>query len=218
MAETMAANGDKRERILATAAELFSRRDFGCVLMDDVAAAAQVAKGTIYNYFGSKDALYREVVTSRLEHLVGVLCQSCRERDDVRLNVRRIAVHVMSFMLKYPDFFRIWKREEGWVCGDEAHPWYALRGQLHAILIDQIARGIAHGLIRPLEPARAAACIFGAIDGAVYHNLRWSDAEREVCAQREVRAQRDLLDDFVWRGLSAVAHPPATFVSQEGVP
>lgn len=187
----------KRERILAAASALFSKEDFGSVLMDDVASRAHVAKGTLYNHFGSKDALYREVVTTRLAHLVSVLQESTRQRDDVRVNVRRLAVHVMSFMLKYPDFFRIWKREEGWVCNDSGHPLARLRNDIHRVLIDALRRGIALGVIRPLDTVCTAALIFGTIDGAVYRNLG------RTVSREEALRQRNWLDEFVWNAVKA---------------
>ena len=191
-----AANG-RRDRILTTASELFSRQEFGSVLMDDIAADANVAKGTLYNYFGSKDALYGEVITSRLESLVSALRDSSSQRDDVRVNVRRLAVHVMSFMLKYPAFFRLWKREEGWICGDGQHPWCRLRTELHSVLVDIVRSGIDAGHLRAVDPAVAAALVFGAIDGAVYRNIGGTVSDAEI------RRERDDLDEFVWRALRA---------------
>lgn len=188
----------KRERALTVASELFSRQDFGAVLMDEVAGRARVAKGTLYNYFGSKDALYREVMTTRLEHLISVLRESTRQRDDVRMNVRRVAVHVMSFMLKYPDFFRIWKREEGWACNNAHHPLSRLRANLHGVLIEVLERGASLGVIRPMGAAWAANLIFGTIDGAVYRSIG-----RRV-PRDEILAERDGLADFVWCAIRAV--------------
>jgi len=46
-----------RERILASAYALFSRRGIRAVGVDDVIAAAAVAKATLYRHFGSKDEL-----------------------------------------------------------------------------------------------------------------------------------------------------------------
>lgn len=46
-----------RQRILATAADLFYRRGITPVSMDEVAEAAQVSKPTLYNHFGSKEDL-----------------------------------------------------------------------------------------------------------------------------------------------------------------
>jgi AcrR family transcriptional regulator len=49
---------DKHSLILAAAQELFMRYGVRRVSMDDVAREAGVAKGTLYLYFDSKDALF----------------------------------------------------------------------------------------------------------------------------------------------------------------
>jgi AcrR family transcriptional regulator len=54
-----------RERILCTAARLFSERGAGCVSMDEVASAAGVGKGTLFRRFGSRAALARAVLSER---------------------------------------------------------------------------------------------------------------------------------------------------------
>lgn len=46
-----------RARILATAESLFAERGLREATMEEVAAAAEVSVGTLYNYFGSKTAL-----------------------------------------------------------------------------------------------------------------------------------------------------------------
>ncbi|HNW36627.1 MAG TPA: TetR/AcrR family transcriptional regulator [Candidatus Ozemobacteraceae bacterium] len=51
---------DKREKILATASELFAARSFQDVKLDLVAEKAGVAKGTIYLSFKSKEDLFCE--------------------------------------------------------------------------------------------------------------------------------------------------------------
>ncbi len=44
-----------RSQILSTAIELFSRSGIDAVTIDEIAAAADVGKGTIYNYFATKE-------------------------------------------------------------------------------------------------------------------------------------------------------------------
>jgi AcrR family transcriptional regulator len=44
-----------RFQILSTAIDLFSRRGLNGVTIDEIAAAADVGKGTIYNYFATKE-------------------------------------------------------------------------------------------------------------------------------------------------------------------
>jgi len=45
----------KREKIIDAAAELFSHKSYHEVMMEDVAKLISVAKGTVYNYFTSKE-------------------------------------------------------------------------------------------------------------------------------------------------------------------
>ena len=55
-----------RRAIFAAAADLFSRRGFDGVSVDDIARAAGVNKAMIYYHFADKLALYREIVRDML--------------------------------------------------------------------------------------------------------------------------------------------------------
>jgi AcrR family transcriptional regulator len=55
---SLGGNGKKRpsgQKIIATAVELFSRRGLVEVTVEHIADAADVGKGTIYNYFATKE-------------------------------------------------------------------------------------------------------------------------------------------------------------------
>src|SRR5436190_16036539 len=54
-----------RQRILTTAARLFSERGAHCVSIDEVADAAGVGKGTVFRRFGSRAALVLAVLGER---------------------------------------------------------------------------------------------------------------------------------------------------------
>lgn len=54
--------GGRREAILDAALIVFADRGFEAARLDDVAAKAGVAKGTLYLYFKDKEALFEEVV------------------------------------------------------------------------------------------------------------------------------------------------------------
>ena len=57
----------KRDRIIAAALKLFARQPYQEVTMDSVARLATVAKGTLYLYFDSKEALYLGILTDGFE-------------------------------------------------------------------------------------------------------------------------------------------------------
>jgi AcrR family transcriptional regulator len=59
----------KIQRIIDAAAQLFAERHYHEVRMDDIAAKAGVAKGTIYLHFKDKDALYQALALDSLRKL-----------------------------------------------------------------------------------------------------------------------------------------------------
>jgi AcrR family transcriptional regulator len=56
----------RREAILDAALDEFSARGFAAARLDDIAARAGVAKGTIYLYFADKEALFQELIRFQL--------------------------------------------------------------------------------------------------------------------------------------------------------
>jgi len=63
----------RRAAIVQAALDEFCARGFAATRIDDVAARAGVAKGTIYLYFDDKEALFREIVTTMLVPLIATL-------------------------------------------------------------------------------------------------------------------------------------------------
>jgi len=61
---------EKLEAILTTAKKIFARYGLRKTSLDEIARMARVAKGTIYNYFGSKDRVYLEVLSREADELL----------------------------------------------------------------------------------------------------------------------------------------------------
>lgn len=53
---------DRPDEILSAALELFTEKGFAATRMDDVAKLAGISKGTLYNYFESKESIFHAVV------------------------------------------------------------------------------------------------------------------------------------------------------------
>lgn len=59
----------RRQEILAAAVNVFSRKGFGAARAEDIAHAAGIAKGTLYLYFRSKEALYSAAIAHAVQEL-----------------------------------------------------------------------------------------------------------------------------------------------------
>ena len=61
---------EKLDAILDTAKKMFARYGLQKTSIDELARKARVAKATIYNYFGSKDRVYLEVLRQEANEIV----------------------------------------------------------------------------------------------------------------------------------------------------
>jgi AcrR family transcriptional regulator len=89
-----------RSQILSTAIDLFSRYGLEAVTIDEMAAAADVGKGTIYNYFATKEDI---VVAFMAELEVRMAPTVSRFRPGKRPVHRALADYILlHFRLKEP--------------------------------------------------------------------------------------------------------------------
>lgn len=59
----------RRQQIVDAATRLFGRKGYDATRADDIAAAAKIAKGTVYLYFKNKEAIYVAAVTHAVREL-----------------------------------------------------------------------------------------------------------------------------------------------------
>lgn len=182
---------ERREQIISVAAELFACKNYHEVLMDEVAERSGLSKGTLYNYFSNKEDLHLSIMTHRLELLLNVLRNRVDTRQTPLINLRRIIIHIYSFMAKYPNFFQIWYREK-LHCQRHSHQSVqSLYRQIKDLLILALERGIQEEILRPHASSFVADIVMGIIDSAVLRSAHLTDEERR---EERVRVFEFVLD------------------------
>lgn len=73
----------KREAILDAATDLFLRGGYLGTSVDEIAARAKVAKQTVYEHFGGKEALFNEIVLRTIDQVGEPFFELSAEVDDV---------------------------------------------------------------------------------------------------------------------------------------
>ena len=185
----------KREKILDAAAELFSSKHYHEVMMDDVAKLISVAKGTVYNYFTSKEELYFTIMHSRMESLLSILKQKVESEKNSLDSLRAFVVHLYMFMMKHRQFFLIYQREtlnkQNTFCAD----LLSLEKQMRQMIMQVIATGENEGVFRKVDEEFAISLIFGSIYGAVQKGINEDIPDETVIKEKEE------LFDFILHGL-----------------
>ena len=84
---------EKSESILETAGRMFAKYGLKKTSIDEIAQLARVAKATIYNYFGSKDRVYLEVLKREVNEIIDRISVSVvREK----LTEKKLAAYVKA--------------------------------------------------------------------------------------------------------------------------
>ena len=188
-------NNNTRQVILDAAADLFSREEFRAVTMDEMARQAGVAKGTLYNYFGSKEALFLVLASGKADRLLGQLESVVSEESSAEIVLRKLTIHTFMFFIKYPHFYMLWEKSLAQEPCDRTEPILKLRERLHKLFELAICRGMTDGVFRPISPDAAADALLGAVIGTVPRCLY--DGVESPSTLRE----REMLFDLIWEAV-----------------
>lgn len=97
----------RRREILAAARKVFAAKGYERATLDEIAEEAEFAKGTLYNYFDSKETLFREIVREILEEMKTIAREAMAAGGSVREQFSRYAARMFEFYRANEDVFRI---------------------------------------------------------------------------------------------------------------
>jgi len=151
-----------RERILRAAESVFLSQEFHEALMEDVARASGVGKGTLYRYFPSKRALYRALLVDGMDRLRSELTAAGAGPEEPLLKLGRL---VRGFL----EHFGTRRRLLALVSRHESQPgrneWRRRRADFVAVFEAALAEGIGAGQLRPIDPRLGANLLVGMLRG-----------------------------------------------------
>lgn len=167
---------NKQERILLAAAKVISKKGYHNTQMDDIAAEAGVAKGTLYLYFESKQDLFAKFIDNiflqtfvSLQHINSIHTNSI---EKIRMYIKS----QLEFFSKQMQFFKIIIKEIHAI--DEGFD-QRYKQKIHAryhktvdILAKIIKGGIKERLIKPVDSELAAFILTNIIKSVIFQNIR----------------------------------------------
>ena len=187
----------RRAEILDAAYRVFAERGFEQATMAEIAAAAGVAKGTLYLYYPSKQDIYDAALR---QSVVDVDARTKAALGGARTVSEKIQAFIdtkLRYFEEHGDFFRISEREFGYpACGRGQHAKHVDELRLEQVkLLDQILQqAVRRKAIRPIRTEAAASAIF--------------DLTRSIVTERLRGASRATLDedigfafDLTWKGI-----------------
>lgn len=166
----------KRAEILEAAMLVFASKGFHRAKMEEVAAAAQIGKGTIYEYFTSKPQMLQALhghMLGKLKDYYNEKLKGIEEPPDILAHF--LAAALASFR-EWEPFFYVFC--DVWAEAGRDEQQNLLRMQLREAyqssiddLTGVVEAGVAAGFFRCEQPRLAAEHILACVDGLALHWL-----------------------------------------------
>ncbi len=150
---------DTRQRILDAAARLFAAQRFHEVRMDDLAAEAEVAKGTLYRYFRDKDELYRDLISTAASQIWREVDERSAAADTPRARIVAMLEASWSFFETRPYLSDLLQRVVALSSGDGMAAWNEVRSQF----AERIEALLADPSLAVADPGSGALMLLGAL-------------------------------------------------------
>lgn len=185
-----------RTRLLEAAKQVMAGKGVEGTTIAEIAAAADVAAGTFYNYFATREEILDAVAASLIEEFRGVMAAILRTVDDP---AERIAIAIRLFLLRVRED-ALW----GWFMARYGPSLPLLRDQTREIIRERI---VADGLRRRRFRLPSTRAIGDLITGTT------TTALRSILEGRLPFGAVDEVAELVLRGLGVPfdeAHAIAT--------
>lgn len=194
-ARTKAERDDRIRAIQAAALDVFAAKGFSAARLDDIAAAAGIAKGTIYLYFKSKDELFEAIVKSTIGVTLGQVEQAVAASPAPASQLLRLVGQAIAGALDDADRKRVVHLvlSEGArfpAIADFYHREIIARGM--ALVRAIVAKGLASGEFASDEPARFPQLVIAPALVAVMWSVIFARIE-PLDAHALIEAHFDLL-------------------------
>ncbi|WP_255557298.1 TetR/AcrR family transcriptional regulator [Paeniglutamicibacter sp. Y32M11] len=101
----------RRLQLMDISRQLFSSRGVDGTTIEEIARSAGVSKPIVYEHFGSKEALYMEVVTNEYRELLARITESLSGEDTSRVLLEKAALAILTYIEDNTAGFRILVRD-----------------------------------------------------------------------------------------------------------
>ncbi len=98
---------DVRHRILQAALTEFSDKGFHTSTIDSIAERADIAKGTVYRYFKTKESIFTALKDDTMSEFVELARKDLSVQDDVLTIIESVIKMYLSFFEQNSSFFKV---------------------------------------------------------------------------------------------------------------
>ena len=155
----------KRERILEAAQSVFARKGYYLSKIEEIAELAGVGKGTVYEYFASKEELYKEMFKVILNRYTEYVMVEVTPEMTVKEWVRRLLEMHLRYMLENRQHMPTDFGDLGGMDTEILGWMYDMRKKSVERLVPVFQKGIERGELKDIDLELGANLLIGMMRG-----------------------------------------------------
>lgn len=98
---------DTRGKLIQTATKLFSEKGYDGITVDEIVDTAGVNKRMVYHYFGSKEAIYQEVLREVFGRLTQLELTATASDEQAEVIIEKLVRVYFKFLVDNPEFVQL---------------------------------------------------------------------------------------------------------------
>ena len=150
---------NQAEKMLTAAAKLFSGQRFHKVRMEDIAAAAEVGKGTLYRYFQDKEDLYCALLARASDEIQARIADAVERAGTCRAKLTAFIASGIDYFDEQPHVAMLIQRVE--VLQGTDSPWQPAREAFLRLTLEIFAKAAEKGEFTVRHPETSAHMLIG---------------------------------------------------------
>lgn len=140
---------DRRELIVATAAEMFARKGIRSTTVREIGDAVGVLSGSLYHYFASKDEIVKEILTGFLDAILARYKEVMAQDHDAARTLREVVLASLQVAKQQPDATAIYQNELRYLRESPQYKEVQVgAADVQRVWLGVIERGVADGSFR----------------------------------------------------------------------
>lgn len=168
-------SNEKRMEILKAAVDLISERGFERTTVDEIAARANVGKGTIYLYFENKEKIFIAILENGIEAILKRMDEILSETGDFSQRFEAMLKEHLQFAEDHREFYKVFVKERlnmKLIADKTAQDRIMEKHQkMHEQLTQFIQIGIDQNQLRNGDPGIFAFAFSGIVSHFCFHWL-----------------------------------------------
>ena len=181
---------DKKNHIIKAALRVFAQRGYSPVSLEEIAAEANLAKGTLYLYFKDKEDLFGQTVLYVIENIEAALNAGLEGLRPPFATLQAIAQVMVRTFRENPDFFGLFFLIHDPNLLSSRAPLFKTLQERRLRFLEfeknTLNRAKARGMIRQEVDALEAAYLFDGLVSSTIMRLKFRDGLEKLDSEKAV--------------------------------